>query len=128
MERFQGLDTPGDVRALQPVFLGDFDMTPSRGPWTIEERRDQNIGYFVILNADGRVIMDTFNSEVQLIQSEEHYESIDQWDEQGRIDCELVVELWKLLELLTKGEVGRHEVCNHRPDSAGAQDASHGPR
>ena len=81
-------------------------MSPSRGPWTMERRNDKNTGYFVILNAEGRVIMDTFNSEDAFIQVEEHYENINEWDEQGRLDCELVVEMWKLFELLTKGEVG----------------------
>lgn len=83
-------------------------MSPSTGPWTVESRKGDrgDPDYYVVLDANGRVIMDTLNSEVALIDDEygpngSHY----QWDEQGRVNCELIVELWKLFELLTKGQV-----------------------
>jgi hypothetical protein len=82
-------------------------MKPSKGPWTIEGRKNENglPDYYVILDANGRVIMDTFNSEVCTEETEYHNIGYDRWDEQGRVDCELVAELWQLFQLLTKGEV-----------------------
>ena len=82
--------------------------TNSPGPWTVERREtgdSQQSDYYAIVDANGRVIMDTLNSEVQFIQEEADEHGAHRWDEQGRIDAELVCEMWTLFEILTTGKV-----------------------
>lgn len=82
-------------------------MTNSPGPWTCESRKGDRgePDYYVVLDASGRVIMDTLNSEVSLIHDEWDEGRRDEWDEQGRVNCQLVVELFKIHQLLCKGQI-----------------------
>lgn len=87
-------------------------LSNSPGPWTVDCRKTESpidghkeIFYFVILDANGRVIMDTLNSEVACIEDEFDEYGSRAWDEQGRIDCELVITLFELHQVICKGQV-----------------------
>lgn len=64
-------------------------------PWTFDLKKDANSHYAIVLDADGNVIVDTFNSEVALIQEEhdadENGPTCYRWDARGKANAELIV-------------------------------------
>ena len=62
-------------------------MSHTKEPWEVDHRECDCVRYFVVIGPDGKTIMDTMNSESQLIEEEFDEDGFrDQWDEQGRLD------------------------------------------
>lgn len=65
-------------------------MSHTPTPWIAATApTDEGVDYFQLCTADGRVIADTFNSEIAEIHTE-YDEGRYEWDEQGRQDMEFV--------------------------------------
>ena|ERR1051325_5103529 len=65
-------------------------------PYDVNRVCSEGIAHFTIIDQRGKVIVDTFNSEVAEIHEEWDHDSDgnswrNQWDEQGRVDVEFIV-------------------------------------
>jgi hypothetical protein len=59
----------------------------TKEPWEVDHRECDGIRYFVILGPDGKTILDTMNSESQLINEDVDEDGFrNQWDAQGEVD------------------------------------------
>lgn len=69
-------------------------MRISKGPYEVDS--EETCGaygphrYYKLLDADGKVIADTLNSEVACIEREDDEDGCWQWDEQGRVDLKAI--------------------------------------
>ena len=63
------------------------ELRHTKEPWEVDHRECDGVRYFVMLGPDGKTIMDTMNSESQLIEEDFDEDGFrDQWDEQGKLD------------------------------------------
>lgn len=65
-------------------------MKHSPLPWS-QERRNTNDPHEVMLDANGKSIFDTINSDVALMETEIDEDEVTSWDEQGRADFEFIL-------------------------------------
>ncbi len=64
---------------------------PNPAPWTYENRQDHcdRSAYGVVLDADGKVLFDTLNSDVAEIHTDHGEGSVTRTDERGRVNLTL---------------------------------------
>lgn len=55
-----------------------------------EKDADDRRLYFTVVDANGKVIVDTLNSEVAVIEEDSDEDGVHRWDEQGRQDTEFI--------------------------------------
>lgn len=65
-------------------------MKHSPLPWS-HERRNTNDPHEVMLDANGKSIFDTINSDVAVMETEIDEDDVHSWDEQGRADFEFIL-------------------------------------
>jgi len=80
----------GSVALARVVVAEEFKekkLKHTKEPWEVDHRECDGVRYFVMLGPDGKTIMDTMNSESQLIEEDFDEDGFrDQWDEQGKLD------------------------------------------
>jgi hypothetical protein len=77
-------------------------MKPSPAPWEAESNggRKADETYYDVRGPDGKVLFDTCNSEVMVIESDHDEDGSHYWDEQGRVNMQLAAAAPDMLELL----------------------------
>lgn len=81
---------------INPEALEDATTNTSPGPWTVDTfETDGDRGpydAYCIRDGEQRIVLDTMNSDVQTIYERDH-----RWDEQGKLDLQLIAKLHSLL-------------------------------
>lgn len=75
----------------------DEQKKANAGQWEVDhkdngERGSERYDYYFIMNEDGNVVCDTFNSEIACIKTESDENGSYSWDEQGEKDMKRLVE------------------------------------